>query len=484
MDIVGRFRRSACRHADRVFALDLNESVTYREADVRSDAIANRLLADGLSRGRPLGMCAPDCVSLLVAVLGAWKAGAVPAMIDPRTPSSQLLYFVEDIGADAIVTVRGLDNGLRQAGVQRVEYLESLTSISPSKQRRVVDEHSEASPLYLSYTSGSTGPPKGALLRSGPVTLGTACIADRMSLCHTDRLLVTTPASSSFQLVAAVMPAIHAGASIVFAAGADASAVWQLARSTGATILVGYPLTLSDVVHAPEVQEHRGRFRLALSGGSPLAPRLERDYRDLLGVKLLESYGQSELGGFMALGREHDWEQAAQGYVGPPLPDRPAYVGRPDGEEVAAGEVGEVLVASGFFAGYWNQPDKTSATLQGGVLHTGDLAVANADGYLRVLGRVQERTSAASRGFFIRDLEDALYEHPAVKHAAVVETASGDLVSCVEPMAGMSVEVPELVEYAIRQAKRESWPGEVTLGTMPRTFSGKADRRALATEHG
>ena len=96
-------------------------------------------------------------------------------------------------------------------------------------------------------------------------------------------------------------------------------------------------------------------------------------------------------------------------------------------DELPAGEVGEVLVGHGFFPSYRNKPDRFAETTQGGVLHTGDLAVADPDGFIMVLGRTGEAASAAARGGFLRELEDALYAHPAVLHAAVVDRGDGEL---------------------------------------------------------
>jgi acyl-CoA synthetase (AMP-forming)/AMP-acid ligase II len=483
MDIVTVFRRTARRHPDRSFVSDPGGGVTYGEADARTEAIAADLAARGVSPGDPIGLCSPDRTSLWLAIIGAWKAGAMPSLIDPRTADADLPYFVGDISAKLVAAPPDLHHRLRAAGALEVVDLEALGADAPGAGTPR-EAHGPDSPLYLSYTSGTTGVPKGAVLHSGPVTLGTACIAERLGLTSADILLVTTPASSSFQLVAAVMPAVHVGASVVLAAGSGTEEAWAAAREARASVLVAYPLTLSDIVNAPQAGEGDSPFRLALSGGSPLAPRIKRDYRERLGIHLLESYGQSELGGFMALGSVNDGDRAMAGFVGRPLPDRLAYVGGPDGAELPAGEVGEVLVPEGYFAGYWNKPDRTAEALAGGVLHTGDLGVSDPDGYLKVLGRTREGEGARRRGGFLREAEDALYEHPAVQHAAVVECQSdGQVEAFVELRVGHRAEVAELAELAAAQLAEGLLPRRITvLDRMPRTFSGKANRLKLASE--
>jgi acyl-coenzyme A synthetase/AMP-(fatty) acid ligase len=277
------------------------------------------------------------------------------------------------------------------------------------------------------------------------------------------------------------MPAIHVGASVGLVAGRSVDEIWSMARAHLASVLVAYPLTLADVVMEDTAIKGDSPFRLALSGGSPLAPRIKRDYRDHLGIHLLESYGQSELGGFMAMGGERDGERALAGFVGRSLPDRLAYVGGPDGTELPAGEVGEVLVTHGFFAEYRNKPDKTAETKAGGVLHTGDLGVADEAGYLKVLGRVQEAEAAARRGGFLRELEDAYYEHEDVLHATVVSNTQGEVETFVELLPGHSTTAAEVESRAMGQAPAGLKPVQTTmLERMPRTFSGKADRRSLA----
>ncbi|MGQ0847547.1 MAG: class I adenylate-forming enzyme family protein [Actinomycetota bacterium] len=482
MDIVSAFRRTANRHPHRPFLFDRVSSVTYAEADTQSESIANELVHRGVTQGSTLGLFSPDRVALWLAIIGAWKAGVLPGLLDPRTGQEDLPYFVEDIEAALVAAPSELHDRLRGAGGTQVVDLESLGTDGATGP---VDRHGAEAPLYLSYTSGTTGTPKGAILQSGPVTLGTACIAERLGLTSKDVLLATTPIPSSFQLVAALMPAVHTGASVGLVAGGSVAGIWEQARSSQASILVGYPLTLADAVATAPTQPGDSPFRLALSGGSPLAPRIKRDYRSRLGIHLLESYGQSELGGFMAMGSERDDERALAGYVGRPLPDRLAYVGGAHAFDQPPGDVGEVLVSQGYFAGYRNKPEKTEEAIAGGVLHTGDLGVADVDGYLRVLGRLGEAEAAARRGGFMRQLEDAFYEHEDVRHATVVENPDGKIEAFLELLPGRSTAALEIEAFAATQVTSGLAPARTTvLEQMPRTFSGKADRRKLARGDG
>lgn len=477
MDIVSVFRRTAARNPDRPFAFDATTTLSYREADERTDAMAVALIDAGVTDGEPLGLCSPDSVSLLVAIVAAWKAGALPALIDPKTSDAELPYFVSDVDAKLIACTSELQDRLQIAGARELVELVQLTGPSAIREP-LQDRHGPDAPLYLSYTSGTTGLSKGAILESGPVTLGTACIADRLGLTRGDVMLATTPTSSSFQLVSSLMPAIHAGASVVLVAGLSAEQVVQVGSERGATVLVGYPLTLADVANLDSARSCP--FRFALSGGSPLAPRIKRDYRSRIGIPLVESYGQSEMGGFMALGHLTIDQNVLGGFVGKALPDRPSLIWDEKGVEVPAGQWGEVVVPHGYFAGYKNKPDATSEAVSAGVLHTGDLGVADEDGFLKVLGRTREKADAERRGGFLRDVEDAYYEHPDVKHAAVVSSQQGKVEAFVELLQGSTVTPDEVAEFVALRVTEGLTPSRTTLvDKMPRSFSGKADRRCL-----
>ena len=190
---------------------------------------------------------------------------------------------------------------------------------------------------------------------------------------RTSRRYPTT--SSSFQLVKAMMPVVHVGASIGLAAGSTTDGIWAMASHAAATVLVAYPLTLADVVNAPQALSGSSSFRLAMSGSPPLAPRIKRGVsesaRHRSGGELrperdgrLHGHGQPQR-------RRAQPHRIHRGSAG--CPDRPTYIGASSGDELPFGEVGEALVPDGYFSHYKDAPDRTAETLAGGVLHTGGL---------------------------------------------------------------------------------------------------------------
>ena len=482
MDIVSVLERACERHADRPALSRDATTVSYAEVGERVPAVAGTLAGLGVEAGSTVGICSPDSIDAWLAIFAAWRLGALPALIDARTPDDRLPYFVGDM--DPAVVVSDDENRPRLAEILGIEAARLADVVHAGGAATAPNDHDESSPLFLSYTSGTTGDPKGVVLTSGPVTLGTACIAERLGYGMDDVLVATTPVASSFQLVASAMPALHTGGHVVLAAGHTPREVWDDIGAHGGTVLVAYPLTLADVVGLAKENRPTHGLRLALSGGSPLAPRIKRDYREHLGIPLAESYGQSELGGFMVLGTPGD-ETAPEGFAGRPLPDRLAYVADADNRELPTGSIGEVVVAEGFFGEYRNKPEAYAKTTAGGVLHTGDVGVASPAGHIKVMGRVQEADAARRRGGFLREVEDVAYDHPAVRHASVVLDGGGNLRCFVELSTPGSADEAEIEQFIRARLKESLYPAGVhILERFPRTFSGKADRLHLSTLHG
>jgi long-chain acyl-CoA synthetase len=204
-------------------------------------------------------------------------------------------------------------------------------------------------------------------------------------------------------------------------------------------------------------------LRLVMSGGAPVAETVKDEFRQSMGLPFIESYGQSELGGFVAMGDPLDDDARATQCVGRALPDRPSWI-EPDGEIVLWGKA---------MLGYRHQPELTAHALRYPGLWTGDIGSMDDDGYLRVHGR---KGFQLPDGRWPRDVDDQLYASPGVHHAAVVTRVGPDGIPAnhafIQPRPGATIDTHEI-------ASRVGLAGVHVIDEMPRTFSGKIDRNQL-----
>jgi acyl-CoA synthetase (AMP-forming)/AMP-acid ligase II len=257
------------------------------------------------------------------------------------------------------------------------------------------------------------------VLAHEPTCRATSCIAERLGLRAADVTLGPTGLSSSYHLVANLLPGLQRGAAVGLMAQWDAREAWRIIAARSVSVFVANPLLLSDLLHTAPPGGPPPSLRMGISGGGPVPPDLKRDFSARLRVPLVESYGQSELGGFVALGRPEPPDPARLAAIGPILPDKEVIIGDGEDREVPIGEAGQILLRGGFMAGYWNRPEATAASLKGGWLHTGDVGKMDEDGNLYLLTRVSERIVSGGRAVYPRLLEEALLRHPAVHRVAV-----------------------------------------------------------------
>jgi acyl-coenzyme A synthetase/AMP-(fatty) acid ligase len=305
---------------------------------------------------------------------------------------------------------------------------ESLPSLLDAKFAAPPDPADEDAIAHLSYTSGTTGKPKGACLAHEPTMRAANCIAERLRITSDDVSFGPTALSSSYQLVGNLLPPLHRGATVNVMGRWTQPTGWDALEKTRSSILVANPTLLTELLIE---SRSRGRIperlRLTVSGGAPVPPTLKRALRDEWKLPLAESYGQSELGGFMALGDPVLVPEEKFAAAGRSLPDKDVRILDANGRECALGEVGEVCLRGGFMKGYWGKPDKTAEALRDGWLHSGDAGVMDRDGYITMRGRFAELITVAGRTWFPRDVEEALCTQAGVKEAAVVALPDAEL---------------------------------------------------------
>jgi acyl-coenzyme A synthetase/AMP-(fatty) acid ligase len=302
-----------------------------------------------------------------------------------------------------------------------------------------------------------------------------------------------TALSSSYQLVANLLPGLHRGAEVCVAPGWPGPGNgWDDLERLGATVVVANPTVLTAILSASQDRD-RGRpparLRLGLSGGGPVPPVLKAAWRDELGLTLAESFGQSELGGFFGLGGTDPLPDRLLAACGRPLPDKELRIVDDDDREVPVGQLGEIALRGGFMTGYWRRPEKTAETLRNGWLHSGDVGFVDRDGYLHMRGRLSERLTVAGRHWYPRDVEEALLRHPAVTAAALIGVPDPDLGQ--RPVAFVTLgdgfgDPPATDDLVARLAVAERPPGlEVRIvASLPMTPTGKISKAQLQARYG
>jgi long-chain acyl-CoA synthetase len=443
---------SARAHAGRR-ALEWDGGVlTYAELDARACALAGALAARGVRPGDRAAVGIANSWQYVVAVVGALKAGATVAPLDPRLKPEERAAIVADL-APALV----LEDAPTATGTWKTA--------------------DAAGPALVLYTSGSTGRPKGALLSQEAVAAAVRSWAGPvMALTSTDVVLGVLPLSHSYGLNGALLAPLLAGATIRLVERFTPEAVSDVLAHGGVTVFPGVATMFRRLL---DVGSFRGgpTLRIALSGAAPCPWELAREWRVRTGVRILRGYGMTEL--FRPISYLSGDTTDLPDAIGRAVPGVELRVVDDQGEAVMPGEVGELLVRTpAVMDAYLNAADETKAVLRDGWFHTGDLASVTAEGWVRITGRKRERILRGGYSVFPPEVESVLLAHPDVAEAAVVGVPHAQLgeevAAFVALRPGARASADDLTAYCRERLAVFKYPRSVTLvDALPRSATGK-----------
>lgn len=374
----------------------------------RSAVAAARLAASGVGAGERVVISATASLDQVVAYVGVLRLGAVALPLNGAYRAPEVAHVVGDAGVAAAVT----DDAERGRWITHVAPgavvtppdLSGLPAAGPAPA--TLDAATGDDPALLVYTSGTTGAPKGAVLRHANLLASAESVVLAWRWSPDDRLVLALPLFHMHGLGVGLHGTLTAGASAVLHPRFDAQAVLDDARA-GATMFFGVPTMWHRLVAAPGA-EALARLRLGVSGSAPLPAELHAAVAARAGAPPLERYGMTET--VMLVSNPYEGERRA-GSVGFPLP----------GVDVRLGTGGEIEVRGpNVFGGYWRRPAESAAAFRDGWFRTGDLGAVDPDGYLRIVGRATELIISGGYNVYPREVEDVLLAHPAVADAAVV----------------------------------------------------------------
>jgi long-chain acyl-CoA synthetase len=425
---------SAARHADRP-ALKLDDTVVdYATLDKGASRVSGLLKERGLQPGDRVGVMLPNVPYFGIVYYGVLRAGGVVVPMNVLLKAREVEFYLSDPGAKHLFGwhefAEPAEEGARAAGADAIIVapgeFEQLLAQAPEASEDAEREPSDTAVIL--YTSGTTGTPKGAELTHANMLEN--CLHGGTELVRVgeqDVILGALPLFHSFGQTCCMNNAVRAGGCLTMIPRFDPGNALEIIQRDRVTLFEGVPTMYHAMLnHAERERYDVSSLQTCVSGGSAMPVEVMRGFEKAFGCVVLEGYGLSEtspVASFNHLDREHK-----PGSIGTPINGVEMKVVDEDDNEVAPGEVGEIAIRGhNVMKGYWNRPDATAEVMRGGWLHTGDMARVDDDGYFFIVDRKKDMIIRGGYNVYPREIEEVLYEHPAVLEAAVIGTPDPSL---------------------------------------------------------
>lgn len=487
-----------------------------------SDALAVGLARRGISRGDRIAVYLQNVPQFVITMLAAWKLGAIMVSVNPMLRHKEVSLILNDSGARALVTLESLYHEVaaqvlpetkvevalttseleflsgerpsllrdsrRQACPNAIDFMELLRSHDGQRPPRV--DLTGQQIALLTYTSGTTGPPKGAMNTHANIVFNSHVYRHWMNLSEKDVILGVAPLFHVTGLIAHITISMLVACPLILYYRFDPAVTAELIEKYGATFVVGSITVFIALMNNEEAKKRNfSTLTKVYSGGAPVAPATVEAFRQQFGAYIHNIYGMTEttspthavpLGGTAPV----DPTSGALS-VGVPIIGAVVRIVDDHGQELPVGEIGE-LVSGGpmVVPGYWEKPEETAKSFESRGIHTGDVGYMDAQGYFYIVDRKKDLIIASGYKVWPREVEDVLYTHPAVREAAVVGIADayrGESVKAfVSLRAGQTATAQDIIDFCKEQMAAYKRPREVEIvAELPKTASGKIMRREL-----
>ena len=513
---------------------------TYAELDDRTRSLAGGLRRLGVEPGDRVAYLGPNDPTLLETLFATAALGGIFVPLNGRLTAPELSYVAADCGASVLVHASAMTKAAEAMAADHGSALRHLVELGPTFESLATgDADTDApsaidepvgldDPAVIVYTSGTTGRPKGATLSHGNLTWNCVNVLVDTDLASDEVALVCAPLFHVAALGMVALPMILKGGTIVLMGAFDPAHVLELVERQRVTVMFGVPSMFNAMAQVPDfATADLSSLRRLLCGGAPVPLTTIRTYLDR-DVAFLQGYGMTETSpGALFLGAERAADKAGTAGVASFFTD--VRVVGPDGEDVAAGEKGEVVVAGpNVMLGYWNQPEATADVMDDNMggravtaaddmggravtaaddmgaaavplmsavtaaekwFRSGDVAVVDDEGYVTIVDRIKDVIISGGENVYPAEVEDAIYGHPAVAECAVIGVPDerwgevGRAVVVVRPEAALDERA--LLEHLDGRLARYKQPRSVVfVEHLPRSGAGKVLKGQLRAAFG
>ena len=464
---------------------------SYKALDSATARLAGLLRAHGVRPGDRVGLMMPNVPEFAIVYYGALRAGAVVVPLNVQFRRGEVAYHLGDSGARLLFAWASCGEagpGATDAGAGCVLLgsgdLDWLTADATPVDTPCERDRDDTAVIL--YTSGTTGRPKGAELTHA--NLGrNAEIAQRLFGLDEDSVFLgVLPLFHSFGQTCALNATILAGATLTLLPRFDPGAVLRVIADDHVTVFAGVPTMYGALLnHAERSRHDLSSVRVCVSGGAALPVELLRSFEATFECIIMEGYGLSETSPIASF--NHANRPRKPGSIGTPIEGVEMRVVDERGAPLPVGEVGEIVIRGhNVMKGYYRRPDATAeAITPDGWFHTGDLARVDDDGYFFIVDRKKDLIIRGGYNVYPREIEEVLYQHPAVREAAVVgiprDLLGEEVGAAVVVAPGSETSPEELRDFVKSQVAAYKYPRHVWfVDELPKTATGKILKRAIA----
>jgi long-chain acyl-CoA synthetase len=523
-DLLAIFRAAVARASGATALHYFDGALGYGDLDQLSDRLAAWLAARGLGAGDRIAIVLQNTPAFVIAVLAAWKRGAIPVPINPMNRERELRLLCGDAQPKVVIchpdqqamiaSVLAADPALSGAHVvtasarafQSRDDARVLPKAEPGPQAGVTDLAQilgdarlgapSPAPLqgsdvaFLVYTSGTTGLPKGAMLTHANAAFNAQVYRDWIGLSEGGGVLALAPLFHVTGLIGHILAAFITASPLVLSYRFEPQVMLESLAEHRPRFTIGAITAFIAMMNAPGASfDHFASLERVYSGGAPIPPSVVEEFERRFGIYVHNGYGLTETTSpshIVPFGARAPVDPVSGALsIGVPVFNTVARVQRDDGSPAPIGEYGEIVTKGPMVVpGYWNKPKETAEAITDGWLHTGDIGFMDAAGWFYLVDRKKDMISAAGFKVWPREVEDVLYTHPAIREAAVVgvhDAYRGETVKAVISLKpGEEITAAELIEFCKARMAAYKYPRIVEIiGDLPKTATGKILRREL-----
>lgn len=505
--------QAAQTYAEQVATSFYGHTLTYRELFAAVKAFASGLQALGVEKGQRIAMMLPNCPQYVIAYYGILTAGGIVTQVNPMSVERELQYILSDSGATVIITL--------DAMLSRVKAVQSETQVKDvvvvSLTQVASDQNGDLSfeqllakgatgrfhavsfdpaedVAILQYTGGTTGRSKGAMLTHRNLVANVVQCYEFFQDSYVlgrDKCLTVLPLFHVFGMTVCMNVTIYTGGTLILLPKFDTEEVANTIKAEQPTLFPGVPTMYVALANLPNIEAYGVRhIRMCVSGGAPMPVELMKAFERKTGSTIYEGFGLSEASPITHCNAP--FAKRKPGTIGLPYPSTEFRLVDLDAGEidVPIGELGELLIRGPqVMKGYWQLPEETRRTLRDGWLYTGDIARVDEDGYVSIVDRKKDMIIASGYNIYPREVEEVLYEHPAVQEALVVgvsDSYRGETVkACIVLKTGAQATEDDVVAFCKANLAPYKVPKIIEFrDALPKSSVGKLLRREVRAEDG